>query len=490
MACDFPVSIDSVVTLLGLLREPRYREGMASYNVRCPFCGDTKYHMNINTRKNAYNCFRCAGSKTGGGALDLYSRVALGIDHRPGKKKDGGNGDEIFAKLLDALHLGNPFSTSPLRNEPKRSVPSAPSRASDSALDRAYQALLAFPGFALTEDHRNNLLQRGLDDESINKNEYRSAGDFSWVDKEHYPMEVEAYQRFQLDSVFDRYDSLRHLPIKQRVAGLIVASELLSRNISLEGVPGFFYLPTNIGGKVKKIWFFRIETGLLIPTRNYQKQIVCLQARKDRGKLRYMTISSKGLPGGVEEGISRTHFPLANSPIGTGVAVYLTEGPLKADVAIHLMNRPACFVALHGVSNRNELPEIFQLLRENGVSILYNAFDMDKTTNPHVAAAGKVIRQMALTAGLKNEMMLWDEQYASRKYLELLSLCQYHGLSVRTEFENVFVGVAELADNLSRQGIRHSILLSRNGAEKKEYWSDATKGIDDYLLSSKTPTGN
>ena len=42
---QFPISIDSVVGLLGLERSPRYRHGAVSYNVRCPFCDDRKFHM-------------------------------------------------------------------------------------------------------------------------------------------------------------------------------------------------------------------------------------------------------------------------------------------------------------------------------------------------------------------------------------------------------------------------------------------------------------
>lgn len=93
---------------------------------------------------------------------------------------------------------------------------------------------------------------------------------------------------------------------------------------------------------------------------------------KDRKFLRYMTVSSKGLPDGVTEGISRAHFPLANPPLSKDVHVCVTEGPLKADAASELLGPDAkvFFIALHGTMNTKELPDFFKLCKKKGSSAL------------------------------------------------------------------------------------------------------------------------
>ena len=180
MTTQFPISINQVVDFLSLEREPRFRSGATSYNVRCPFCGDRKYHMNINTQKNTYYCFHCSGGKTGGGALDLFSRAFLGCELIPGKTQNGGNGSYIYAKLLDALGLpSHSYQPPAIRSSNPKSE--TPKRAPDSRLHKAYTAVLDFPGFALTAEHRGKLLQRGIREAAIERNRYRSVGGFHWL---------------------------------------------------------------------------------------------------------------------------------------------------------------------------------------------------------------------------------------------------------------------------------------------------------------------
>ena len=45
-----------VINALGLEINPRQSTQQPSFNVRCPFCGDTKFHMNINAEKDLYKC--------------------------------------------------------------------------------------------------------------------------------------------------------------------------------------------------------------------------------------------------------------------------------------------------------------------------------------------------------------------------------------------------------------------------------------------------
>ena len=479
----FPISIDRVVDLLQLERDPKAYGGGAKYKVRCPFCGDRKYHMIIDTDMNAYKCFHCGGEKTGGGALDLYSRAVLGERLRPGKKKDGGNGDEIYARLAEALNMGR-RETHTEQFQAKHESPDSIRPAPDAALDAAYSAILRFEPFHLTEKHRENLLRRGLDEESITRNGYCSASDFSWTNQERGA--IAFYKRYGLRSIFRQYPSLRGLTFQQHIAGMVLAEALVKRGISLNGVPGFFQLPVKGCDSVQTIWVFRMESGMLIPTRNHLGQVVCLQARKDTGALRYMTVSSKGLPNAVTQGISRAHFPLGNRPLRPDTKVLLTEGPLKADTALHLMSGDRSFIALHGVNNRGELPQIFRMLREKGIAAIYNAFDMDKITNPHVAANSKSAQELANEYGIDLLPLYWDESYAHAKYFELLGLCSYHGIEADSEqAKTIFQKTERLAEGLWEQDIRYNVVLDPFQGERKHYWCDETKGIDDYLLTNR-----
>lgn len=326
----FSIQIDSVVDLLQLSRDPKGGGG-SSYQVKCPFCGDSKYHMNINTVKNTYYCFSCGGSRTGGGALDLYGRVALGKELIPGKAEDGGNGSYLYAKLADALGMQRGV-VHYARNNGNSQKDYGIRPASDENLNRAYSALLNIRELSLTNFHREKLMERGLDRVSIERNGYRSVlpyfdwGSVFWED-------AAEYGRLGIYDAAMKYRQLRRQRKNILVGGYVVARILERQGISMEGVPGFFRLNDR--------WVFRLEPGMLIPTRNRDGLIVGLQTRKDDGDIRYMTVSSKDFPGGVTEKISRAHFPLANAPLTENSKILITEGPLKADVATSAFNGPS-----------------------------------------------------------------------------------------------------------------------------------------------------
>jgi hypothetical protein len=472
------IDIREVVNLLGLKVDPKCSINSDTFNVQCPFCRDKKYHMNINTEKNVYSCVLCSKEK-GQGALDLYSRVVHGE-----RCIKGQNSKKIFMELCDALHLGEPSE----RKTEVKERPSPPRilRADDDTVGKTYAALLAFEPFALTEQHRENLKRRGFSDETIDRNEYRSLGQsYDWLSE--YPDSRSLYRR--LRPTIKENKKLRHKREEEIVAGLALAQHLLKLGCTLTGIPGFY--------KIGDYWSFNITPGMLVPTRNMNGQVVALQVRrdkpedwetknKDRKFLRYMTVSSKGLPDGVTEGISRAHFPLANPPLSKDVHVCVTEGPLKADAASELLGTDAkvFFIALHGTMNTKELPDFFKLCKKKGVERIENAFDMDKTTNCHVAEAGKGVWKKAKAAGLSVAVRCWDKDYAKKKYRELGILCANHDIFVPTSL-NVFVDVAAMARALEAAGVEHSVETLPDGTEVKHYWDDATKGIDDYLLTQK-----
>jgi len=204
---------------------------------------------------------------------------------------------------------------------------------------------------------------------------------------------------------------------------------------------------------------------MIIPTRNVFGQIVGLQIRKDKGDVRYKTYSSKGLPKGAEVGISRLHFPKANPKL-TGSKVYLTEGPLKADIAKHLLlDDKAYFIACQGVSNTSALSKCFKWLQRNGVKEVINALDMDKITNINVMMASKKIAGAAKECGISILNMYWDEEEAVRR-LEALG---HSKEQIEKPFQMLLLETKRLYDQ---------------GASIDPHWGK-NKGIDDYLAGRK-----
>ena len=473
MAEAFSVSIDEIVNFLALEKGPRFSAASSSYNVRCPWCGQDgrKYKLNVDRQKNAYHCVACG---QGGGALDLYGRLRHGTPLIRGKAEDGGNGNTLFHALMEDLHRD--FPCGKIHHEMQKETSSdvrVVLRASDEDLNHAYEALLDFPMFNLSAEHQENLKRRGLSDQDIQNNGYRTIpSDCSWISQ--WPEGIELFDELGLEDECRKYDRLRSLEREQLIAGFFVAEHLRFYGISMQGVPGFFC--------IQGTWLFRPEPGMLIPTRNREGKIVGLQARKDQGSLRYMTVSSKDLPEGVTEGISRTHFPLHNEELTPDTKVYVTEGPLKSDVALSLMHGSGYFIAIQGVNNQKELEDIFRDLYDQGIRTIWNALDMDKLTNPHVAAAGRKIRKLAQSAGLTMLLQCWDEHYAHEKHLELYLLCVQNRIPVYP-LRNIFLEIDRMAEELNQCGIRHSVRVLPDGSTEKDYWLDATKGIDDYLLS-------
>lgn len=447
-------TINDVVNFIGLESDPKAYKGASNYYVKCPFCHDKSYHLNIDVQKE---CFRCILCGTGGGKLDLYALVKHGRKSTPDTSKD------LFKQMLKDMDL---FDTTTRHHTYKTYDVEAPKpiqRADDSAAHKAYSTLLSFSEFKLTEAHRENLRKRGLPDELIVKNGYRSMSLDANAETLVTAKAKEIYNS-NLKSLKNKMPIIQRCKSDRIIAGLEVANRLLKLGINMNGVPGFYKLGTR--------WCFRLEDGMYIPTRNIDGEIVALQVRKDVGDIRYKTISSKDLPCGVTTGISRTHFCLQNAKIGPDTLVLITEGPLKADVALSLMEeKNVAFLAIHGVNNTAELQGLFADLHKRGVRYVYNYLDMDKCTKPQIAAACKKIRAIAEKAGLKMVMRFWAPEKAQEKMCEWLPLFISANIPGPSD-PNIFVSLT-----------RCSILLQDANIAFNSDWDNASKGIDDYLLT-------
>lgn len=474
----FGISIVDVVDLLGLERDPRAREGASSFNVKCPFCATAstrKYHMNINVDKNVYFCPKCMGqSMVSSGALDLYGRVRCGT---PLIKNQ--NGKELYHKLCCELEGKSPTWK-------KGDVPPPPAEiepASDDLTDRAFRALLSLPYLSLSHTHELNLRKRGLSEDAIAAGMYATLPAASSLIAEH-PKAREAkawYEQKEIGKKRAESSILRIYSNEEMLAGMIIATDLRQQNIDLHRIPGFFKL----GGT----WFFRYDQGMLIPTVSYEGKIVGLQVRRDvtrKWGLRYMTVSSKGLSMGATTKIARTHVAKDVDEINASTEVYVTEGPLKANVILHLLRergaKNIAIIAVQGVNNVRELPGFAKLLKTHGVNKAYSALDMDKTGNLNVANAAGRMKQIFSDEGVTLVPLFWDEEYAIAKCAELEALCREHDI-VPPQHKSPFIRIYLMATALHEKEIPYNVEIV-DGKEVKNHWGPK-KGYDDYLLATQ-----
>lgn len=279
---------------------------------RCPFCGDSRKHADkghfyLNVREGAWQCHRC-GEK--GNLVTLYARL---------KNTDNGTAWRELG-LQDGIPERIPVS----RSDP----------APVEHRDRVYRAFLSV--LSLYPAHKADLLRRGLDEETVRRNGYRS-------------LPVDARQRWEI-------------------------CRWLAGKTSLEGVPGFF----TRSGRYGPFWDFWNPTGYLIPVRTPEGLIQALKVRcDDSGNGKYLWFSSHGKPNGTSPG-SPAHCA------GEGKQVWVTEGPLKADVAHSLMKdlmRDHRFVGAGGSAAWKNALEVLKKIHAKAPVI---AFDADLEENPEV----------------------------------------------------------------------------------------------------------
>lgn len=212
----------------------------------------------------------------------------------------------------------------------------------------------------LSGEHRQNLRERGLSDERIDRNQYRSM-----------PQTPESRK--------------------------LLASLLQSMRHDLHGIPGF---RTSYGQ-----WTLSGPNGFLIPVRNKDGLIQGMKIRLDEGEpgRKYRWLSSRSAPNGT-----RSYSWIHVTGNTTGKRAYITEGPLKGDVASYLSD-DALFVCIGGVFALHGLKDT---LIDLGVSEVVEAMDMDQMTNPQVRRAIQSIRQEVQSIhGIRYSKYVWDPLY-------------------------------------------------------------------------------
>ena len=356
MSGSYDYNIIDVVKCLSL--EVRHMN-RADWDVDCPFCTvnpvnghSGKGKLNICIPKNAFRCSRCS---TSGGMLDLYTLVK-GVDRKQARQE-----------ILEYINHGIKTDTKALCVKAQAEYNKrCKSRACAKEIDRTYRAFLSL--CVLEQQHKENLLHRGLSPEQIKHFGFRTT-----------PTHKEQHTR--------------------------IINKLILYGYKLEGVPGFF---KDKSGR----WnfnLFRFTEGILIPIMSLDRKIQGFQIRLDnpRDGNKYLWFSSKNKAYGLSSG-SPAHLtkPLENN---SDSVIYLTEGGLKADIACALSGRP--FIGVAGVNNQSDLPELFGNLKQLGIQRIVDCFDRDCEYNVQVEKARRKLKNKVIKAGLSYTRMSWDNRY-------------------------------------------------------------------------------
>lgn len=338
------LTLQGAVELLGLDIDTSKR----AVNVPCPCCArGREKKMNLNFEKNMFRCNKC---ELKGGPLHFWS-IYRGLPY-PYTKED----NSIIAKDYFEYVGHNEEKSKNVKKVEKQYKRIDVDTAPVGIRNRTYQGLLEL--LTLTNNHKENLTKRGLDEETIRKNEYRS-----------YP-----------------------------VTGLTdIADMLLQRGYILEGVPGFYM----DNGK----WtLLRLSSGILIPQRDGFGRIQGFQIRLDKSSTsRYITLSTSEREQGAK-GNSYAHFRRGAKGIQE---VIITEGPLKGDVISYFTEYSV--LAMQGVNALEHTETALLDLKNAGMKEVLIAFDMDLFDNAKVQKALEKLKQYLANIEISFRTVLWDK---------------------------------------------------------------------------------
>ena len=315
--------------------------GRTEVEASCPFCGDHgqgKYHLSLNTERDQYRCNLCGAH---GNSVTLYAAIK------------GVTNGEAYRELTGGSNVYRlPVQPTP-QNTEREPAPIAERNA-------IYEEMLSC--LTLLPEHRANLRERGLSDERIEENGYRS---------------------------------MPSTPESRRLL-----AKLVGANHDLLGIPGFY---TRYGA-----WTIAGPNGFLIPVRNKEGLIQGLKIRLDdesnpSRKYRWLSSRDKHLANGT-----RSYSWIHVTGDRSRKRAFLTEGPLKGDVASFLA-KDALFVCTGGV---NAIKGLRETILELGVTEVVEAMDMDQMTNPQVRNAVISMRKEVMKIpGIRYSKYTWNPAY-------------------------------------------------------------------------------
>ena len=226
--------------------------------------------------------------------------------------------------------------------------------------DRVYRTFLDL--LYLHPRHREDLLRRGLAEEEIRKNGYRS--------------------------------------VPEAEAPWSICRRLIEMGHDPAGIPGFYKARGPHGGTY---WTFDRQPGYFIPVRDEKGRIQALQRRMDNARGgKYKLFSGHQTRGGCSCG---TPAHVAIPAKVKDRRIWITEGPLKADIASQYLGA-VVVGALSACTWRPAIPAVLALEAEEVVI----ALDRDVETNPEVARAYLTLKVELKKHGLAVSRAVWDEK--------------------------------------------------------------------------------
>ncbi|MEW8958716.1 MAG: DUF3854 domain-containing protein [Moorella sp. (in: firmicutes)] len=227
--------------------------------------------------------------------------------------------------------------------------------------NRVYRAFLSC--LHLLPEHKKDLLRRGLSEEEIKRNGYKSV-----------PSPAERWR---------------------------LCKELKERGYDLAGVPGFYQARGRYGGHY---WTFKALPGYFIPVRDSEGRIQALQVRLDQpdGTGKYRFFSTPNKTGGSSSG-APCHVVRPEELKDR--RVWVTEGPLKADIASRYLG--SVFIGVAGAGNWRPAVEAIQELGAREVVI---AYDRDKNLKDAVRRAERELKVTLRRKGIRVFIASWNQE--------------------------------------------------------------------------------
>jgi len=235
----------------------------------------------------------------------------------------------------------------------------------------------------------------------------------------------------------------------------------------VEGVPGFYI---DKDGEWT-IHFSNKSSGFLVPVRNMDGLIVGVQIRLDHpydGR-KYIWLSSAGYQMGTSSG-SPVH--LSGNP--GEKTVFVTEGPLKGDLAHALSGRT--FGCVPGANQYANLPPFLQAMKLMGTENVYEAYDMDKLLKT-------VCRGDYKGTGGSLEKCIHCENYRKHREGQEI-LCEKKSV----KRQNIQRGCRKLAEICMELELPAKVLTWDMGSDGN--WAEHVKGVDDYLYALEQKNSN
>lgn len=376
----------------------------------CPFCGDRRHKLHFDFARDFFRCNVCGAS---GRVLHFFARMQYGLEQLPSSTEGRQKISLALAEFMGEYPPA-PADTQRQSKGTQIEVHTKP----DAELHAVYSALYEIPELSLSKEHFEDLTRRGLTPEDIQRNGYRTIPEQMKVPEAYSQFVEESESKEELKKC---QKAGRKLPPAHAKAGLYLADILVRKGFDLSGVPGFF--------QFRGRWCLRYIPGILIPTRNLEGQIVVSQIRR-KTEPKYITLSCGGWTGAVTDSVSRCHFPLGNAPIGPGKSIVLTEGPLKADVAVSLSRGSLSMVAIPGINTTADFYARVPALTALGVSRILNGLDMDRLTNPNVGKGAAQIRRTLQKQGVPFQELYWGQAYAEYKLPQMEAFAFSKGLRI------------------------------------------------------------